>query len=209
MNRPRTVVACLALFGVLTWICLPGVAQSADEKKPAVEKPKTEDKKSSGNGLEGKPAPFIDEGPFRLDTVVEGAEQGDHFILPNFRDKNVVILVFYPGPKNNNDTTDECVGFNKLLKQFRDNAAIVIGISGGPLNHQAQFHKKNKLDFPLIGDQNKDVCKAYGVLDKNGKTVNRVTFVVDKKGIVRKVFEVKDVKKHPQEVLDYVKTLKS
>jgi thioredoxin-dependent peroxiredoxin len=76
------------------------------------------------------------------------------------------------------------------------------------LNHQMWLHKKNKINFPVIGDENKGVCKAYGVLDKDGK-VNRVTFVVDKKGIVRRVFEVKDAKKHSQEVLDYVKSLKS
>jgi thioredoxin-dependent peroxiredoxin len=208
MNRPRTIALWMALFGILTWMYLPSRLQSADEKK-SVEKPATEDKKSSGNSLEGKPAPLIDEAPFKLDSVIPGAEQGDHFILPNFRTKNVVVLVFYPGPKGDPNTTTECLGFNTLLKQFRDNNAIVIGISGSTLNEQALFHKTNKLTFPIIGDQNKGVCKEYGVLDKDGKTVNRVTFVVDKKGIVRKVFDVKDVKKHPQEVLDYVKSMKS
>jgi peroxiredoxin Q/BCP len=81
---------------------------------------------------------------------------------------------------------------------------VVIGISTDPLDKQQSFTEKEKLNFPLYADADKKAAEAYGVLHPRG-FAQRVTFVIDKKGGVRKVYHVKDVKKHPEEVLNYVK----
>jgi peroxiredoxin len=55
-----------------------------------------------------------------------------------------------------------------------------------------------------MADTDAKAATAFGVLNPKGYA-NRVTFVIDKKGVVRKIYEVKDVEKHPEEVLTYVK----
>jgi peroxiredoxin len=81
---------------------------------------------------------------------------------------------------------------------------VVIGISTDKLADQEKFTKRDTLNFPLFADGDRKVSKAYGVLLPRG-FANRVTFVIDKKGTVRKIFQVKSAKDHPEEVLAYVK----
>jgi len=85
---------------------------------------------------------------------------------------------------------------------------VIVGISTDKMAAQEQFVEKNTLPFALFSDVKGEVAKAYGVMGK-GAYANRSTFVIDKKGVLRKAY-TKDVnpKKHPQEVLDFVKTLK-
>ena len=81
---------------------------------------------------------------------------------------------------------------------------MVIGISTDKLADQEKFTKKSKLNFALFADSDKKVAKTYGVLMKVGFAA-RTTFVIDKKGVVRKVYKVSKPKDHPGEVLEYVK----
>jgi peroxiredoxin Q/BCP len=69
---------------------------------------------------------------------------------------------------------------------------------------QQKFTDKEKLNFPLFADADKKVAKEFGVLSPRG-FANRATFVIDKKGIVRKIYPMADFKTHPDEVLKYVK----
>jgi peroxiredoxin Q/BCP len=80
----------------------------------------------------------------------------------------------------------------------------VIGISTDSLAEQQKFSDKEKLNFPLYADAEKKVAKAFGVLSARG-FANRVTYVIDKNGIIRKIYKVTDIPKHPDEVLDFVK----
>jgi len=81
---------------------------------------------------------------------------------------------------------------------------VVIGISTDTLKDQQAFTKKEKLNFPLMADADKVAAKAFGVLNPNG-FARRVTFVIDKDGVVRKIFEVKNIGKHPDEVYQFIK----
>ena len=81
----------------------------------------------------------------------------------------------------------------------------MIGISTDMLDDQVKFTDKEKLTFPLYADADKKVSKTFGVLGSAG-FAQRATFVIDKKGIVRKIYpKVGDAAKHPDEVLAYVK----
>ena len=60
------------------------------------------------------------------------------------------------------------------------------------------------LTFPLLADPEKTTTKAYGVLGLAG-FASRTTFVIDKKGTLRKVYDKMNLAKHPDEVLDYIK----
>jgi peroxiredoxin Q/BCP len=82
---------------------------------------------------------------------------------------------------------------------------VVIGISTDKLEAQQKFTQEQKLNFPLYADTEQKVAKAFGVLmPKNQRLAQRVTFVIDKKGTVRKVYPKVNAAQHPQEVLDYV-----
>jgi peroxiredoxin Q/BCP len=81
---------------------------------------------------------------------------------------------------------------------------VLIGISTDTLAEQQQFVEKEKLNFPLMADSEKTTAKTFGVLSERG-FANRSTFVIDKKGVVRKVYATVDATKHPDEVLNYVK----
>lgn len=80
----------------------------------------------------------------------------------------------------------------------------MIGVSTDKLEDQEKFTSKENLNFPLLADTYKEAAKAFGVLSSRGFAA-RVTFVIDKDGVVRKVYQVKDIKNHPDEVLRFVK----
>ena len=82
---------------------------------------------------------------------------------------------------------------------------MVIGVSTDNLEAQQKFTEKEKLNFPLGADADKKVAEAFGVLGKAG-FAQRSTFVIDKKGVVRKVYTTVNPAKHADEVLEYVKT---
>ncbi len=82
---------------------------------------------------------------------------------------------------------------------------MVLGVSTDKLGDQQKFTEKEKLNFPLLADADKKVAQEYGVLNPERGFASRATFVIDKKGIVRKVYPKADAAKNPQEVLDYVR----
>jgi peroxiredoxin Q/BCP len=82
---------------------------------------------------------------------------------------------------------------------------VVVGISTDKLDAQEKFTDKEKLNFPLLADADKKVAQEYGVLNPANGFASRSTFVIDKKGIVRKIYPKADATKNPQEVLDYVR----
>lgn len=81
---------------------------------------------------------------------------------------------------------------------------MVIGISVDTLETQEAFAKKENFKFPLFADAEKKAATAFGVLGASG-FANRMSFVIDKKGIVRKVYTQVRPAEHAAEVLAFVK----
>jgi peroxiredoxin Q/BCP len=81
---------------------------------------------------------------------------------------------------------------------------VLLGISVDPLELQQKFTQKHDFPYPLLADSEKKVAQEYGVLSKGGYA-NRTTFVIDKKGIVRKVDPMAKADKNAEEVLDWVR----
>jgi len=84
----------------------------------------------------------------------------------------------------------------------------VVGVSVDTAESHKKFAEKNGLNFPLVSDHDKQISKIYGVLDEDGSHAERVTFIVDRKGKIAKVFMNVDVTKHTHEVVDALKQLK-
>jgi thioredoxin-dependent peroxiredoxin len=174
----RAIVCALSL-------ALVGVACAADETKP----PK-----------EGDKAPNVTLPATQADKV-PGAKDGK-VSLEGLKGKNVVLF-FYPKAMTPGCTVESC-GFSAIAEKFTAADTVVIGISTDTLELQQKFTEKEKLTVPLLADADKSVTKAFGVLSDRGMA-NRYTFVIDKTGTVRKVYNKVAPKDHPEEVLKYVK----
>lgn len=81
---------------------------------------------------------------------------------------------------------------------------MIIGISTDTVADQNKFIEKEKLNFALLADSEKSATKAFGALGKSG-FASRYTFVIDKKGTIRKVYTTVKPADHPQEVLKFIK----
>jgi thioredoxin-dependent peroxiredoxin len=152
--------------------------------------------------LEGKPAPDLSlTVTDQIAKVLPGKKAGDTITLKDLKGKNVVIY-FYPKAMTPGCTTESC-GFRDQSEALAKLDTVVIGISTDKLDDQTKFTEKEKLNFPLVADPDKKATEAFGAL--SGARAARFTYIIDKDGIVRKVYTSVDVNKHPQEVVMYIK----
>lgn len=118
----------------------------------------------------------------------------------------IVVIFFYPKALTKGCTIESC-GFRDIAKEFPENV-VVIGASGDDMKLQQDFIKEHMLPFALLTDTKQELIKDLGILSPKGPVAKRTTFVIDKEGKIAKIYATVDPAKHPQEVLDYVKTLK-
>ncbi|ASU82780.1 thioredoxin-dependent thiol peroxidase [Nocardiopsis gilva YIM 90087] len=104
-----------------------------------------------------------------------------------------VVLYFYPAAMTPGCTTQAC-DFRDNLRDFDAAGLTVLGISPDTTDKLAKFRDKEGLTFPLLGDPDKDVLRAYGAFGEKknyGKVVQgviRSTLVIDPDGKVEKAF---------------------
>jgi peroxiredoxin Q/BCP len=153
---------------------------------------------------EGKPAPDISLPAVNAAKAVPGKKDGDPIRLKDLKGKNVVLF-FYPRAMTPGCTVESC-GFRDRVKRFEELDTVVIGISTDTLDKQQQFTEKEKLNFPLFADPDKKVTRQFGALNEERGAAQRYTYVIDKDGVVRKIYN-KGVtpKTHPDEVLQFIK----
>ncbi len=127
--------------------------------------------------------------------------------LSEFQGKKNVVLFFYPKDDSPGCTVEACT-FRDRYQDFADAGAELIGISSDSVESHASFAGKHRLPMTLLSDSRGEVRKRYGVKATLGILPGRATFIVDKGGVVRHVFESQvRVKKHVQESLDVLKRL--
>jgi len=151
---------------------------------------------------EGKPAPTFDVAATSINTVFPDKKDAKTLSLKDFEGKKNVVLFFYPKALTKGCTIESC-GFRDKIADFAKLDTVVIGASVDNLELQQKFTDTEKLNFPLLADNTKKVAEAYGVLNEKGVT-NRLTFVIDKKGVLRKVYGKVMPANHPEEVLKFV-----
>jgi len=138
--------------------------------------------------------------------------RGGNISLSNMRGKPVV-LYFYPKDDTPGCTTQAC-NFRDKLPEFGNLDTAVIGISRDDVASHLAFAKKYDLYFHLAADETGQVSAAYDVWkDKNnyGKTyqgIERTTFLIDEKGIVRAIWRKVSVEGHIAEILKAVEALR-
>jgi len=159
-------------------------------------------KGQDGKAEEGKPAPAIKLPATSIDKVLPDAKDKKTLSLEDLKGKNVVLF-FYPKALTKGCTIESC-GFRDKKAEFDKLDTVLIGISNDTVAKQQEFTDKEKLPYPLFADVDKKVSMAYGTANDKGGP-KRQTFVIDKKGVLRKIYTKVTPANHPQEVLDYVK----
>ena len=136
-------------------------------------------------------------------------QNGASISLSDFSGKDV-ILYFYPKDDTPGCTAEAC-SFRDNYQSLLNEGFEVLGVSTDDEKSHQKFITKYSLPFPLIADTDKKIVEAYGVwVEKNmyGKKymgVARKTFIIDKKGMIRKVIDKVDTKNSSGQVLDLLR----
>jgi peroxiredoxin Q/BCP len=137
-------------------------------------------------------------------------QNGKEVSLKDFRG-HYVVLYFYPRADTPGCTVEACE-FRDAYKKIEKAGAVVLGISPDTPKAQKKFAEKYTLPFTLLGDADKTVGNAFGVIqEKNmyGKKVMgvvRTTFIIGPDGKVKHIFHKVKPQGHAEEVLDSLKT---
>jgi thioredoxin-dependent peroxiredoxin len=135
------------------------------------------------------------------------AHDGQKIRLADFQNKQVLVLYFYPKDETPGCTQQACA-FRDAYEDFVQAGAVVIGISSdSSASHQA-FASGHRLPFLLLTDSDGSLRKAFGVPKTLGLLPGRVTYVIDRQGIVRHVFNSQlQSERHVSEALKIVRQL--
>lgn len=128
--------------------------------------------------------------------------------LKDLKDETFV-LYFYPKDDTPGCTAEAC-SFRDQYTVFSDAGAEVVGISSDGVDDHRAFADKNHLPFRLLSDVGGRVRKSYGVKRTLGLIDGRVTFVIDRAGVVRHVFTSQlRPRQHVAEALQKIRELAS
>ena len=133
------------------------------------------------------------------------ADNGSQVSLKDYLG-NKVVLYFYPKDSTPGCTT-EAVEFRDVADEFKKEGAVIVGVSKDSVESHQKFKEKHDLPFTLLSDSEGKVLDLYGVWKKKslyGRTfmaTERTTFLIDKKGVVVKVYRKVKAKGHAQTCL--------
>src|SRR5882724_4221590 len=139
------------------------------------------------------------------------ADGGGKVSLKALKGKKVV-LYFYPKDDTPGCTAEACA-FRDQLPDFSKVKAAVVGISRDSVASHDKFKKKFKLPFPLASDEDGKVSEAYGtwveksMYGRKYMGIERATFLIDGKGVIRGLWRKVKVPGHVADVLKAAKAL--
>jgi thioredoxin-dependent peroxiredoxin len=174
-------------------------------KKPAAKTPKKSaaaSAKSDSTALEGKKAPAFE----LMDA------DGKSVALKDLIGSSSLVLYFYPKDMTPGCTVEAC-SFRDNIAPIKKLGAKVVGVSGDSTDSHGKFIAKHELNFPLLADAGNKVSTAYGVYEMKSlygrqfMGIERTTFIIDKAGIVRRVFPKVKVNGHTEEVIEALKEI--
>jgi peroxiredoxin Q/BCP len=182
----------------------PKVSKKAKPKTPAkaAKKSSAGAAKGSSAALEGKKAPA-----FSLSDA-----DGNTVALKDLLGANHLVLYFYPKDMTPGCTIEAC-SFRDHNDRLASLGATVVGISADSSASHTRFTAKHSLNFPLLADPDNKVTRLYGVYKMKSlygrefMGIERTTLVIDKSGVVRRVFAKVKVNGHTDEVIEALQAL--
>lgn len=116
-----------------------------------------------------------------------GRRQGTPVTLSEFKGQKNVVLAFFPAAFSPG-CTSEMAKYQETAGQFNSNNTVILGVSVDSPWANAAFAEKLGVRFNILSDARRDISRAYGVFDEQAAIARRTTFVIDRQGVVQKVF---------------------
>jgi peroxiredoxin Q/BCP len=133
--------------------------------------------------------------------------QGQPLALTDYRGRKALLLFFYPADESPVCTKEACA-FRDAYQDFVDAGAEVVGVSGDSNADHRQFAEHHRLPFRLVSDGDGSLRRAFGVPKTLGLLPGRVTYLIDRQGIVRHLFNSQlHAEKHVTEALAMLRQL--
>jgi len=130
---------------------------------------------------------------------------GQKVSLSDYRGKRSVILYFYPKDETIGCTREAC-GFRDSYEVFKELGGEVIGVSSDTVDSHRRFAEHHQLPFTLLSDPEKELRKLYGVPSTLGFLPGRVTYIIDRQGIVRHIFRSQTrAEEHVKEAIRFLR----
>jgi peroxiredoxin Q/BCP len=137
------------------------------------------------------------------------SQSGEAVSLGDFLGRRPVVLFFYPKDHTLGCTKEVCA-FRDSFEELGNLDAEVIGISSDSVESHRAFAEKHRLPYRLLSDEGSKVRGRYGVPSTFGLFPGRVTYVIDRDGIVRNVFSSQiEVEKHVEEALKALRFIRA
>jgi thioredoxin-dependent peroxiredoxin len=142
----------------------------------------------------------------KLKSFTVASTEGEPFELAQTKGKSLV-LYFYPKDATSGCTT-EAQEFRDLDKNFRAAGALVYGVSRDSIKSHDKFRDKESLPFHLLSDADEKLCKLFDVIQEKSlygrkyMGIERSTFLIDARGVLRQEWRKVKVAGHAQEVLE-------
>jgi peroxiredoxin Q/BCP len=195
--KPKKLLGILRLFQ-----SSDAKPEAKDAPAPAAAKPATNPAKISTAKIAiGSPAPAFTMPATHLGQVTSVSLKGKPY-----------VLYFYPKDDTSGCTAEACE-FRNTLPNFGKMNATIIGVSKDSMESHQKFSRKYNLNFPLASDENNTVCESFGtwvqksMYGRSYMGIERSTFVVDAKGIIRAMWRKVSVSGHVEEVRKAVESL--
>jgi len=126
--------------------------------------------------------------------------------LADFHGKSSVVLYFYPKDDTPGCTAQAC-SLRDGFAEIKAAGAVILGVSADNSQSHKAFAEKFHLPFSILADPEKRIIGAYGVKMPLLGLAKRVTFLIDRQGMVRKVITDTRTKDHDQQVLAFLKAM--
>ena len=135
-------------------------------------------------------------------------QDGNLFDINSILGKKNLVIYFYPKDETAGCTKEAC-SFRDSFEVFKEEDAEVIGISADSVESHRNFREHHHLPFTLLSDPDNQVRELFGVPNSMlGMVPGRVTYIADKKGIIRHIFNSQiNPEKHVTTALDVLKKL--
>ena len=135
------------------------------------------------------------------------SHDGQAIRLSDYRNEKVVVLFFYPKDGTPMCTKEACA-FRDAYEDFIEAGAVVIGVSADSEKSHRKFATTHRLPFILLSDRDGSLRRTFGVPKTIGFLTGRVTYVIDREGVIRLMFDSQmTADRHVEEALAMVREL--